>query len=82
MQKMIILYAEPAPAESCEGRDYYLPHHGVVHPTKGKMRVVFDCAAKSGGAWLNDLVIHGPNLGQTRSCIIEFHLFSRATGAS
>ena len=54
MHRMIMLYAEPVPSERCEGRDYYLPHHGVVHLTKGKMRVVFDCAAKSGGACLND----------------------------
>ena len=63
MEKMIRLYAEPVPSdEICDGREYYLPHHSVIHPTKGKTRVVFDCAAKSGGVCLNDLVLPGPNL--------------------
>ena len=63
MEKMIRLYAEPVPSdEICDGREYYLPHHSVVHPTKGKTRVVFDCAAKRGGVCLNDLVLPGPNL--------------------
>ena len=60
---MIRLYAEPVPSdEICDGREYYLPHHSVVHPTKGKTRVVFDCASKSRGVCLNDLVLPGPNL--------------------
>ncbi|KAK0149192.1 hypothetical protein N1851_010280 [Merluccius polli] len=25
---------------------FYIPHHGVYHPRKGKLRVVFDCGAK------------------------------------
>ena len=63
MEKMIRLYAEPVPSdEICDGREYYLPHHSVVHSTKGKTRVVFDCVAKSGGVCLNDLVLPGPNL--------------------
>ena len=43
MEKIIRLYAEPVPSdEICDGREYYLPHHSVVHPTKGKTRVVID----------------------------------------
>lgn len=25
---------------------FHIPHHGVYHPHKGKLRVVFDCGAK------------------------------------
>ena len=28
---------------------WYIPHFGVFHKTKGKIRVVFDCAARYGG---------------------------------
>lgn len=39
-------YAErvtDAELERSDGRVWYIPHHGVHHPTKGKLRVVFDC---------------------------------------
>ncbi|XP_043210667.1 uncharacterized protein LOC122375380 [Amphibalanus amphitrite] len=41
---------------------WYMPHHGVMEPEKGKLRVVFDCAARSHGVCLNDLLKGGPNL--------------------
>ena len=42
-------YAEEVPAEDKERNDgmvRYIPHHGVYHPKKKKMRVVFNCAAR------------------------------------
>ena len=44
----------------------YLPHHPVVIPRKpGKLRVVFDCAAKFNGTSLNDKLMKGPNLANS-----------------
>ena len=49
----------------CDGRVWYLPHHGVYHPKKKKLRVVFDCAARYQGTSLNDQLLPGPNLTNT-----------------
>ncbi|XP_064635761.1 uncharacterized protein LOC135492944 [Lineus longissimus] len=45
-----------------DGRVWYIPHHGVYHPRKAKIRVVFDCSAKYAGLSLNDTLLQGPNL--------------------
>ncbi|XP_064647467.1 uncharacterized protein LOC135500152 [Lineus longissimus] len=45
-----------------QGPVWYIPHHGVYHPKKpGKIRVVFDCAAKFKGTCLNDHLLQGPD---------------------
>ena len=48
---------------ACEGKTWFIPHHGVYHLHKpGKVRVVFDCLAKYKGKSLNDLMLKGPDL--------------------
>ncbi len=58
-------YARQLPSDELaadEGKVWYLPHHGVYHPTKRKLRVVFDCSAKFHGSSLNDQLLQGPDL--------------------
>ena len=38
-------YAERCDTDPTPGHAWYIPHHGVFHPKKKKIRVVFDCAA-------------------------------------
>ncbi|XP_071493377.1 uncharacterized protein [Diadema antillarum] len=45
-----------------KGKVWYLPHHGVLHPQKGKLRVVYDCSAQYHGASLNHELLKGPDL--------------------
>jgi hypothetical protein len=52
-------------AESEKGHEWYLPHHGVRHKTKNKLRVIYDCSAKYQGTSLNDNLLQGPNLTNT-----------------
>lgn len=41
---------------------WYIPHFAVRHPQKRKLRVVFDCAARSRNGALNDHLLQGPDL--------------------
>ena len=42
---------------------WYIPHHPVLNPKKpGKVRVVFDCAAKADNRSLNEELLRGPDL--------------------
>lgn len=45
-----------------DGKLWYIPHHGVYHPQKKKLRVVFDCAASYQGVSLNSELLQGPDL--------------------
>ena len=58
-------YAEEVVGADSAQRDgyvNYIPHHAVTHPRKtGKLRVVYDCAAKYGGVSLNDSIYQGPD---------------------
>ena len=44
------------------GKVWYIPHHGVYHPRKNKLRVVFDCAVSYLGESLNKELLQGPDL--------------------
>ncbi|XDV20313.1 hypothetical protein PO909_025662 [Leuciscus waleckii] len=48
-----------------DGKVWYLPHHGVYHAKKLKIRVVFDCGASFQGTTLNDQLLQGPDLTST-----------------
>ena len=56
-----------------DGQVWYLPHFGVVHPQKDKLRVVLDAAARFSGTSLNDLLLSGPDL--TNSLVGVLHRF-------
>ncbi|XP_067946284.1 uncharacterized protein [Watersipora subatra] len=53
--------AEIAPS-SAAGPCWYIPHHGVYHKKKNKLRVVFDCSAEYQGISLNEYLLQGPDL--------------------
>ncbi|XP_058624342.1 B-cell receptor CD22-like [Onychostoma macrolepis] len=56
-------YAEKVPTlERHDGKVWYIPHHGVYHPRKDKLRVVFDCGAEFKGTSLYYQLLQGPNL--------------------
>jgi len=44
------------------GTRWFIPHHGVYHSKKSKIRVVFDCSAKYEGISLNDTLLQGPDM--------------------
>ncbi|KAL7883475.1 hypothetical protein SRHO_G00011330 [Serrasalmus rhombeus] len=61
-------YAVAVPQERLkrdDGRVWYIPHHGVYHPRKKKIRVVFDCASSFQGVSLNGELLQGPDLTNT-----------------
>lgn len=58
-------YAEVVPEDQLnqeDGKQWCIPHHGVYHPRKGKLRVVFDCGAVYKGTSLNCKLLQGPDL--------------------
>ena len=55
-------FCEPVPLHELSNPSWYIPHHGVYHRVKKKIRVVFDCSAKSNGRSLNQSLLTGPDL--------------------
>ncbi|RUA05619.1 MAG: hypothetical protein DSY43_04230, partial [Gammaproteobacteria bacterium] len=62
-------YAQKVPEDQLNRTElpaWYLPHHPVIHPHKpGKVRVVFDCAAKFQGTSINERLMQGPDFTNT-----------------
>ena len=61
-------YVERIPSSELstdEGKIWFLPHFGVYHKQKKKLRVVFDCAAKYKEVCLNDKLMQGPDLANS-----------------
>ena len=60
--------------DTLNGQDkWIIPHHGVYHKRKNKLRVVFDCAARFKGTCLNDHLLQGPDLTNTLlGCLLRF----------
>lgn len=57
--------------ERYDGRVWHIPHHGVYHPHKKKIRVVFDCGATFGGKSLNTQLLQGPNITTSLVGVVE-----------
>ena len=55
-------FCEAVPPDEVNKFGWYIPHHGVYHRVKKKIRVVFDCSAKFGGKSLNVCLLTGPDL--------------------
>ena len=56
-------YAKEIPHGATTDRTWYLPHHPVTNDNKpGKVREVFDSAAKFKGVSLNSKLLQGPDL--------------------
>ena len=80
MKEMLSLgFAEKVPAGSLQvndGKVWYLTHHGVYHPSKGKLRVVFDCSMKFNNVSLNDKLLQGVDLtNNLLSVLLKFREF-------
>ena len=59
-------FAEAVPSSElslADGSVWYLPHHPVISaPKPGKVRMVFDCAAKLNNVSLNNQCLQGPDI--------------------
>ena len=73
-------HAEKVNDKMCSDRTWYLPHQAVITEKKpGKLRPVFDCAARYQGECLNDKVHKGPDMSnQLLSVLLRFRRFQWA----
>ncbi|XP_065368851.1 uncharacterized protein LOC135961283 [Calliphora vicina] len=61
LQKRYVRKLSLSEVDTFHPRTWYLPHFGVVNPNKpGKIRMVFDAAAKVEGVSLNSKLLKGP----------------------
>ncbi len=71
-------YAEEVPPKEVkpsEGSTWYIPHHGVYHPKKNTLRVVFDC----GAAYNNLLHLYSALFLDTQSALHSKGAISSST---
>ena len=60
------------------GRMWYIPHHGVYHPSKPrKIRVAFDCSAQFAGKSLNQKLLTGPDLKLVSTIFYQIFIFQQ-----
>ena len=71
--------AEEAPVLAQEGVKWYIPHHGIYHPKKNKIRVVFDCSTRFKGTSLNDHLLSGPDLTNNLVGVLQVYAGSENT---
>ena len=66
-------YAELVPSEDLDrsdGKVWFIPHHGVQHPHKPTIRVVFNCPVTYGGTSLNEQLLQGPDMTNCLSGVL------------
>ena len=70
-------YTEKSFQQVQEGKTWFIPHHGVYHPSKpGKLCVIFDCIAEYNRVSINKKLMSGPDLtNQIISILIKFRDF-------
>ena len=66
-------YARKCDKKGTEGKTWYVPHHAVFHPRKGKIRVVFDYSSQYKGTSINQNLLSGPDL--TNQLVGVLHRF-------
>ena len=55
-------WAQEVTSSYPEGQNWFIPHHGVYHSPKNKIRVVFDCSSSYKGFCINKELMQGPDL--------------------